>query len=189
MNEFPYLYAFQRWLLNRLYEKYKVWRKNDNKTLDTIHFNLENCVGGTSICVYVDKTLFHLRTLQCNWHFPPILSLSFSHSISFSVTHPLFLELQLTQCLHLVQVEIPEYCDIKDVVRLSCSYNMGQAKLNSVKWYKDNQEFFRWHKIKVSASLLWFNSMNISSQIRAIDGSANINVDSWGHQFISRESF
>lgn len=50
---------------------------------------------------------------------------------------------QLARCLHLVHVEIPEYGDIRDVVTLSCSYKMGNNTLNSVKWYKDNQEFFR----------------------------------------------
>ncbi|CRK89294.1 CLUMA_CG003053, isoform A, partial [Clunio marinus] len=48
------------------------------------------------------------------------------------------------RCLHLIHVEIPEYVDIRDVVTLSCSYNMGRDKLNSIKWYKDKQEFFRY---------------------------------------------
>jgi hypothetical protein len=51
--------------------------------------------------------------------------------------------LQLTQSLHLVHVDIPEFGDIRDAVKLNCSYSMGRNELNSVKWYKDHQEFFR----------------------------------------------
>lgn len=63
--------------------------------------------------------------------------------------------LQLVRCLHLVHVEIPEFADIRDVVSLSCSYNMGKTKLNSVKWYKDNQEFFRYAPLMDQQISLW----------------------------------
>ena len=63
-----------------------------------------------------------------------------SFSLSFTFVLLVF---DLVKCLHIVHVEIPDYVDVKDVVKLSCSYNMGKNTLNSVKWYKDNQEFFR----------------------------------------------
>lgn len=54
-----------------------------------------------------------------------------------------FAECQQIKTLHLTSISVPEVVDVRDVVQLSCSYNMGRSKLNSVKWYKDNQEFFR----------------------------------------------
>lgn len=96
---------------------------------------------------------FNLRNWRCNegierdnvdWTF----LLTSTQQIPFDlIGFHLFLffkAVQLAICLHLVHVEIPEYGDIRDVVTLSCSYKMGNKTLNSVKWYKDNQEFFRW---------------------------------------------
>lgn len=45
--------------------------------------------------------------------------------------------------LHLTHIIVPEVADVRDIITLSCSYNMGSHKLNSVKWYKDGSEFFR----------------------------------------------
>jgi hypothetical protein len=45
--------------------------------------------------------------------------------------------------LQLTSVAVPEVVDIRDVVTLSCSYDLGTHKLNSVKWYKDGSEFYR----------------------------------------------
>jgi hypothetical protein len=79
--------------------------------------------------------------LDVNRHFhqKPVKGKTLQNSFS-SLVLPVF---DLVRCLHLVHVEIPDYVDVKDVVKLSCSYNMGNNTLNSVKWYKDNQEFFR----------------------------------------------
>lgn len=40
-------------------------------------------------------------------------------------------------------ISVPEVADYRDNVTLSCTYDMGKHTLNSVKWYKDNAEFFR----------------------------------------------
>ncbi|KAJ6639017.1 hypothetical protein Bhyg_11756 [Pseudolycoriella hygida] len=50
---------------------------------------------------------------------------------------------QQTKGLHLTNIVVPEVVDFRDTVSLSCSYNMGNHTLNSVKWYKDDNEFFR----------------------------------------------
>ncbi|KAG5671327.1 hypothetical protein PVAND_001530 [Polypedilum vanderplanki] len=52
--------------------------------------------------------------------------------------------INLSLSVHLTDIQIPEYADIRDIVTLSCSYRMGRNKLNSVKWYKDDREFFRY---------------------------------------------
>lgn len=46
--------------------------------------------------------------------------------------------------LTMTGIQVPEMGDVKDVVTLTCTYDMGRTKLNSVKWYKDGSEFFRW---------------------------------------------
>lgn len=47
------------------------------------------------------------------------------------------------KALHLTQISVPQIADFRDIVTLSCSYNMGTHTLNSVKWYKNDMEFFR----------------------------------------------
>lgn len=44
----------------------------------------------------------------------------------------------------LTKLIVPSVADVKDTVQLSCQYELGVQKLNSVKWYKDNDEFFRY---------------------------------------------
>ncbi|XP_055381247.1 uncharacterized protein LOC129611868 [Condylostylus longicornis] len=46
--------------------------------------------------------------------------------------------------LSVTHIDVPEIVDFRDRVTLSCSFNMGGHKLNSVKWYKDEEEFFRY---------------------------------------------
>lgn len=38
---------------------------------------------------------------------------------------------------------VPQVADYRDIIKLSCQYDMENTKLNSVKWYKDNKEFYR----------------------------------------------
>lgn len=45
--------------------------------------------------------------------------------------------------LHLTDISVPDVADFRDTITLSCTYNMGNHALNSVKWYKDDMEFFR----------------------------------------------
>lgn len=49
-----------------------------------------------------------------------------------------------TKTLHITSINVPSIVDVRDVANLSCSYNIGTQKLNSVKWYKNEKEFYRW---------------------------------------------
>ncbi|XP_050100209.1 uncharacterized protein LOC126580903 [Anopheles aquasalis] len=49
-----------------------------------------------------------------------------------------------TLALRLTNMNVPEVVDYRDTVTLSCSYDLGLHQLNSVKWYKGNQEFYRY---------------------------------------------
>ncbi|XP_055617641.1 uncharacterized protein LOC129762994 [Toxorhynchites rutilus septentrionalis] len=46
--------------------------------------------------------------------------------------------------LRLTDISVPEIVDYRSTVTLSCSYDLGPHQLNSVKWYKGNQEFYRY---------------------------------------------
>ncbi|XP_058127589.1 uncharacterized protein LOC131291276 [Anopheles ziemanni] len=49
-----------------------------------------------------------------------------------------------TLALRLTNMNVPEVVDYRDTVTLSCSYDLGAHQLNSVKWYKGTQEFYRY---------------------------------------------
>uniref|UniRef100_A0A182FIQ0 Ig-like domain-containing protein n=1 Tax=Anopheles albimanus TaxID=7167 RepID=A0A182FIQ0_ANOAL len=55
-----------------------------------------------------------------------------------------FIEWHRTLALRLTNMNVPEVVDYRDTVTLSCSYDLGVHQLNSVKWYKGNQEFYRY---------------------------------------------
>ncbi|KAH8268001.1 hypothetical protein KR018_004178, partial [Drosophila ironensis] len=46
--------------------------------------------------------------------------------------------------MFVTDISVPEIVDFRDNVTLSCSYDMRGHTLNSVKWYKDHEEFFRY---------------------------------------------
>lgn len=46
-------------------------------------------------------------------------------------------------CLRLTEVVVPPVVDIHEHVTLSCHFDTDGEKLYSVKWYKDEFEFFR----------------------------------------------
>ncbi|KAH8268034.1 hypothetical protein KR018_007063 [Drosophila ironensis] len=46
--------------------------------------------------------------------------------------------------LHLSNLSVPRIIDVAQKAKLFCSYAMGNRTLNSVKWYKDGLEFFRY---------------------------------------------
>ncbi|XP_021696002.1 uncharacterized protein LOC5571213 [Aedes aegypti] len=46
--------------------------------------------------------------------------------------------------LQLTDIDVPEVVDYRATVTLSCSYDLQNEKLHSVKWYKGNREFFRY---------------------------------------------
>ncbi|XP_058063263.1 uncharacterized protein LOC131213269 [Anopheles bellator] len=49
-----------------------------------------------------------------------------------------------TAALRLTNMNVPEVVDYRDTITLSCSYDLGDHQLNSVKWYKGTQEFYRY---------------------------------------------
>jgi hypothetical protein len=46
--------------------------------------------------------------------------------------------------LKLLRVSVPQYKVRGDTALLECQYELGGDKLYSVKWYKDNEEFYRY---------------------------------------------
>ncbi|KAG6459894.1 uncharacterized protein LOC115449797 [Manduca sexta] len=46
--------------------------------------------------------------------------------------------------LRMVQVSVPTYRVRGQVAQLECDYELGADKLYSVKWYRDNEEFYRY---------------------------------------------
>ncbi|XP_063704183.1 uncharacterized protein LOC134833697 [Culicoides brevitarsis] len=51
---------------------------------------------------------------------------------------------EFSVALHLTAIAVPTIADVRDSISISCSYNLGSDKLHSVKWYKDDREFFRY---------------------------------------------
>ncbi|XP_034116278.1 uncharacterized protein LOC117575928 [Drosophila albomicans] len=54
------------------------------------------------------------------------------------------IDMQSISALLVTDISVPEIVDFRDNVTLSCSYDMKGHTLNSVKWYKDRLEFFRY---------------------------------------------
>ncbi|XP_025413387.1 uncharacterized protein LOC112685665 [Sipha flava] len=46
--------------------------------------------------------------------------------------------------LKLLKLEVPQWADLRSSVTLNCQYDTGGDSLYSVKWYKDEHEFFRY---------------------------------------------
>lgn len=46
--------------------------------------------------------------------------------------------------LRLTRMEAPDVVDPRDEFQLDCHFDMGNEELYAVKWYKDDQEFFRY---------------------------------------------
>lgn len=47
------------------------------------------------------------------------------------------------QDITIKDIEVPEIIDFREIADLSCTYDIGNHTLNSVKWYKDGKELFR----------------------------------------------
>ncbi|XP_034663431.1 uncharacterized protein LOC117898285 [Drosophila subobscura] len=56
----------------------------------------------------------------------------------------LLLVVRRIQCLRVTDINVPQIVDFRDNVTLSCSYDISGHTLNSVKWYKNGKEFFRY---------------------------------------------
>ncbi|XP_065347134.1 uncharacterized protein LOC135944243 isoform X1 [Cloeon dipterum] len=46
--------------------------------------------------------------------------------------------------LHLINVSVPRYAELHETLTMSVHYELDDASLHSVKWYKDDYEFFRY---------------------------------------------
>ncbi|XP_050540765.1 uncharacterized protein LOC126905252 isoform X3 [Daktulosphaira vitifoliae] len=51
--------------------------------------------------------------------------------------------MKVTIGLKIIDVLVPRFVDLKDSVTLECHFVVGHGKLYSVKWYKDDNEFYR----------------------------------------------
>ncbi|XP_055850741.1 uncharacterized protein LOC129915280 [Episyrphus balteatus] len=79
--------------------------------------------------------------------------------------------------LIVTEINVPGIVDFRDNVTLSCSYNMAGHTLNSVKWYKDENEFFRYSpmmhpyymKFPVEGAEVQENKHNCNSSICRIE--------------------
>ncbi|CAH1188800.1 unnamed protein product [Phyllotreta striolata] len=49
-----------------------------------------------------------------------------------------------TAALRLKSMSVPMVADLRDIMELDCHFDMGKEELYAVKWYKDDQEFFRY---------------------------------------------
>ncbi|XP_050443875.1 uncharacterized protein LOC126847605 isoform X2 [Adelges cooleyi] len=49
----------------------------------------------------------------------------------------------MTLGLKMIDVLVPRFADLRQSVVLGCSFEVGHGKLYSVKWYKDDNEFYR----------------------------------------------
>lgn len=56
----------------------------------------------------------------------------------------LILQLHDVRGLQLTELAVPTHANLKQSVTLNCRFNLDSAKLYSVKWYKDEFEFFRY---------------------------------------------
>lgn len=78
---------------------------------------------------------------------PHVLHLAHTHTPSaylrVSISVSLLAAMRRIQCLLVTDINVPQIVDFRDNVTLSCSYDISGHTLNSVKWYKNDGEFFR----------------------------------------------
>ncbi|KAH8382622.1 hypothetical protein KR009_004413 [Drosophila setifemur] len=72
--------------------------------------------------------------------------------------------------LHLSNLSVPRIIDAAQKAKLFCSYAMGNRTLNSVKWYKDGLEFFRYSPL-TPPTTNWFSVEGVT----IADGSPHCN--------------
>lgn len=85
------------------------------------------------------------RTLTMIFHFCSYITVVLAYKSSlFNIFICCFITaIKSSIGLHLTGIAVPTIADVRDSISLSCSYNLGADKLHSVKWYKDDREFFR----------------------------------------------
>ena len=47
--------------------------------------------------------------------------------------------------LRLTNMSVPKIIDYREDMDLDCQFDMGNEELYAVKWYKDDQEFYRYY--------------------------------------------
>ncbi|KAH8242856.1 hypothetical protein KR032_002604, partial [Drosophila birchii] len=68
----------------------------------------------------------------------------------------------MASALFVTDISVPEIVDFRDNVTLSCSYDMRGHTLNSVKWYKDHEEFFRYlHQVYIIEAIFTCEILSI----------------------------
>lgn len=77
-----------------------------------------------------------------------ILSSAFRAVEAFFLCAFLFTVLPNTRTLRVSKIIVPPFIDVRNIASLECIYEIGNRKLNSVKWYKNDKEFFRWAQKK-----------------------------------------
>jgi len=62
--------------------------------------------------------------------------------------------------LTLTAIEVPKYAKVGERLRLVCNFSLGTDQLYSVKWYKDNMEFYRFTpRDQPRAQQFWVSGM------------------------------
>ncbi|XP_035221865.1 uncharacterized protein LOC118194771 isoform X2 [Stegodyphus dumicola] len=56
----------------------------------------------------------------------------------------LFFTLEMCECLRIAMLDVPETANQGDSVELSCIYDLDNVTLYSIKWYKNDIEFYRY---------------------------------------------
>ncbi|KAL9894697.1 uncharacterized protein LOC119635207 [Glossina fuscipes] len=82
----------------------------------------------------------------------------------------LSIDIHLNQALYLSNLSVPRIIDATQKAKLFCSYEIGNRTLNSVKWYKDGQEFFRYSPL-TPPTTNWFPVKGVT----IADGSSHCN--------------
>lgn len=62
--------------------------------------------------------------------------------INFIKTY-FFISVNGSTGLRLTSMTAPVVADLREIMELDCHFDMGNEELYAVKWYKDDQEFFR----------------------------------------------
>ncbi|XP_054727849.1 uncharacterized protein LOC129237257 [Anastrepha obliqua] len=78
--------------------------------------------------------------------------------------------IHMNQALYLSNLSVPRIIDAAQKAKLFCSYEMGNRTLNSVKWYKNGQEFFRYSPL-TPPTTNWFPVKGVT----IADGSSHCN--------------
>jgi len=77
--------------------------------------------------------------------------------------------------LKMLKLDVPQWADLRNSVTLNCQFDTGGDSLYSVKWYKDEHEFFRYTP-GLSPKTLVFNMDGVKVDVSVTDFVSSINV-------------